>query len=317
MPRKWIKRQDRRRTVDDLLRDLRQAIAEGRALAAPQDGHRLDNVNRRAFQRAEKGRAKVAAIRDRHRVKHPPVPTGEAGATVPAESEGTIFPSKVADWTPGTDEPILKDGANIAKIGGDVLVGRLRGAKIFTLTLEERATCPRSCIHWQTCMGNRMVKSRRWRDSPAFRDALMREVDAVCAEHDKVLIRLHILGDFIDAEYLDLWRLALARNDNLSIFGFTAHEPGTPLGDAIARMRDDPDQGFGLRFAVRHSGREGRWGSTVIDHPTEARHIDRAATRAVVCPEQVAAMNGEGQADHCGACGLCWKGATEIVFVQH
>ena len=48
-------------------------------------------------------------------------------------------------------ENVLKCGRNNSKIGGDVLVGRLRGARIFTLTLEERATCPRSCAMWRAC----------------------------------------------------------------------------------------------------------------------------------------------------------------------
>ena len=39
--------------------------------------------------------------------------------------------------------------------------------------------------------------------------------------------------------------------------------------------------------------------------------------RAVVCPEQRTAVNGEGKADHCGNCGLCWAGDTPIVFVKH
>lgn len=45
----------------------------------------------------------------------------------------------------------------------------------------------------------------------------------------------------------------------------------------------------------------------------------KKARRAVaaVCPEQRTAMNGEGKADHCGNCGLCWAGDTPIVFVQH
>src|SRR5262245_38746167 len=45
-------------------------------------------------------------------------------------------------------ERLLIDGANNRKIGGRVTKGALRGVPVFTLTLEERATCPRTCVHW-------------------------------------------------------------------------------------------------------------------------------------------------------------------------
>jgi len=74
-------------------------------------------------------------------------PTG-AGVTIgalhPAYRSGrTIFPSRVFD----ADEVqhILKSGHQNRKIGRDVRKGPRRGWPIYMLTLEERATCPRSC----------------------------------------------------------------------------------------------------------------------------------------------------------------------------
>jgi hypothetical protein len=89
-----------------------------------------------------------------------------------------------------------------AKIGGDVLVGRLKGARIFTLTLEERATCPRSCAHLAGCYGNAMPHPVRWQADDAFEDRLSMEIAELCAAHDTVLVRLHILGDFYSARYV-------------------------------------------------------------------------------------------------------------------
>ena len=44
-------------------------------------------------------------------------------------------------------ERAIKPSKN-KKLGKVVKVGRLQGARIFTLTLEERATCPTTCAHW-------------------------------------------------------------------------------------------------------------------------------------------------------------------------
>jgi len=261
-----------------------------------------ETLDQKKARRAEVARGK---IRDRRRFKLTPVPTGEGGIVARANAVGTIFPSRVFDVT---DEAVLKDGAHNSKIGGDVLVGRLAGAKIFTLTLEERATCPRSCAVWTECYGNAMPHSRRWKHGLAFERKLAEEVADLCRQHDKVLIRLHVLGDFYSLGYLGLWKTLLERHRNLYVFGFTAHRLDSALGAWVATLRQDTN-----RFFVRHSGYCGPWGSFVIDFPTEKPKLGTA----VVCPEQRTAMNGGGKADHCGNCGLCWAGDTPIVFVEH
>jgi hypothetical protein len=265
---------------------------------------KIETIDQKKARRAVAARKKVGEIRDRRRFKLTPVPTGGGGVIAPADATGTIFPSRVFDTS---DENVLKDGAHNSKIGGDVLVGRLKGAKVFTLTLEERATCPRSCAVWQQCYGNSMPHSRRWRHGPAFEAKLTGEVAALCAEHKTVLIRLHILGDFYSEAYVALWGELLSRHPNLHVFGFTAWGPATAIGARIVALRRNG------RFSIRNSGVCGEWGSFTIDFPTEKARLGDA----VVCPEQRAAMNGTGRADHCGACGLCWAGSAAIVFVEH
>jgi hypothetical protein len=62
----------------------------------------------------------------------------------PAAVEGrTIFPRSVVG---AADSPrLLVSGHNNSKLGKEVLRGSRAGWPIFHLTLEERATCPRSC----------------------------------------------------------------------------------------------------------------------------------------------------------------------------
>ena len=60
---------------------------------------------------------------------------------------------------------VLKQSKN-AKIADKgklpvVKKGKFAGYVIFTLTLEERATCPRDCFHWDNCYGNNMAFAHR------------------------------------------------------------------------------------------------------------------------------------------------------------
>lgn len=100
---------------------------------------------------------------------------------------------------------LLVSGHANVKIGRDVRKGKLfRGYWIYTLTLEERATCPTSCKHWTTCYGNNMPYAKRIEHGKALMRGLEFEVARLLAVRDRVgiLIRLHALGDFWSVEYV-------------------------------------------------------------------------------------------------------------------
>lgn len=257
-------------------------------------------------KKSERAERHAAHLVDRRRFKTVPVPFGQVSKMAPPDATGSIFPTRVFDVV--GHENVIKDGASNAKIGGDVLKGRLRGARIFTLTLEERATCPRSCGLWRQCYGNSMQYAWRWHHGPELEEAIRIEIGGLCAAHEQVLIRLHVLGDFYSMEYLALWTRLLDEHENLSVFGFTAWGPTTEIGAGIGRVRG----ALGRRFAIRHSGTAGRWGSFTIDFPTEKHRLGDA----IVCPEQAEAMKGK-QGRHCGNCGLCWASDAAIVFIEH
>lgn len=263
---------------------------------------RDDVKNRTEAARAERGRK---AVRDRRRCQVGRPASGIAAVVAASGQEGTLYPSALRE---PVDGPVLKDGNNLSKIGGQVLVGWLKGAKIVTLTLEERATCPRSCEMWRRCYGNSSPFTHRYRHGPELEAALEREVAALCEKHDQVLVRLHLLGDFYSGEYIALWQRLLGRHEGLHVFGFTAWPEKTVNGSRIAWMRDV----FGMRWSVRHSGRGGEWGSFTIDWPTERKVLGDA----VVCPEQLSANAGPSD-KHCGNCGICWSTAAPIVFIEH
>lgn len=253
----------------------------------------------------------VAQIRDIRRSVISAPPTGTPNRVIPGLTR-TQFQHQVRDAA--TEETVLKGGENIAKIGGVVLAGPLKGARIVTLTLEERKTCPTSCTIWDACYGNNMPRVHRYNPGPALELKIRMEIASLCERHAKVLVRLHILGDFYSTDYLQLWADLLDRFPGLHVFGFTAWTEDTAIGKGVAWMREqDP-----ARFAVRTSGRTGKWGSFPLPFPTDRPMIGDAA----VCPEQRDAMNGSERGTHCGSCGLCWKtggNATgrPIAFVEH
>ncbi|MBL3569922.1 hypothetical protein BV509_01045 [Rhodovulum sulfidophilum] len=279
-----------------------EAVRDGAAAPAPIQAH-----DKAAAKRIAQADRKRAAIRDRRRFKTGVVADGRYAKMVPADATCTVHGHMLAD--PGDGEAVLKNGAMNAKIGGDVLVGRLRGARIFTLTLEERATCPRSCAHWRGCYGNAMHYARRWRHGPALEAALRRELSDLCAAHDLVLIRLHVLGDFYSLDYVALWHAALRTHRGLAVFGFTAHPDDSEIGRAIRFLREAHHD----RFMIRHSGRTGVWGSFDITDPEPEKRIGDA----IVCPEQRAANRGDREGVHCGTCAVCWSTDRPIAFIRH
>lgn len=206
----------------------------------------------------------------------------------------TIFPSTVVH--PKDSPRLLVSGVNQRKIGKVVSKGRWKGFPLYTLTLEERATCPRSCAEFRTCYGNNMHMSRR---HAAGIDLEVRLIDEVCELERKhprgFAIRLHILGDFYSVPYVTLWRHMLAEVPALHIFGFTARDRNSDIGREVAALNaDDPD-----RCVIRFSGSD----SMVIDTPADSKHV--------LCPVQT------GKTDCCGTCGLCWTMRRPVEFVRH
>lgn len=255
------------------------------------------------------GQAKkrIQHIKDRRRFKTGVPATGEIRVMADADATGTIYPHTLAN--PDGSENVLKEGKHNAKIGGQVLVGKLKGAPIYTLTLEERATCPRSCLLWQGCYGNALNRSTRFKHSSYLMDRIEFELDRLLEQNEYILVRLHVLGDFWSIEYVSFWRQMLFKHPGLHVFGFTAHGPESEIGSHLAAIRGAlPD-----RFWMRHSGACARWGSFTIDFPTERKTLGDA----VVCPAQLDANEGAPRKVHCGSCAACWSCDRAIVFIEH
>jgi hypothetical protein len=229
----------------------------------------------------------------------------------PAVTEGrTLFPTRVFP-TEGSAH-FLISGVNNAKIGKVVEKGEWAGFPIFTLTLEERATCPRSCGNWTTCYSNAMPWPKRWdhRD-PLFIDTLRAEIISKCREHPAgLVVRLHVLGDFFSMAYLRLWAEMIDTFPQLHVYGYTARRPDADdeqsreIARGIERIREAAwDQ-----FAIRLSRAEpGAGHAIVVDKDPELPGV-------VICPAQMS------KTETCGTCALCWAPNARnltIAFLRH
>lgn len=212
----------------------------------------------------------------------------------------TIFPSTVIPA--GHVERVLKSGEHSRKIGRIMDKGRWKGMPFYTLTLEERETCPRSCLQWQHCYGNNMHQAQRLHDDGTLTLRLTSELLYLSVAHPQgFIVRLHVLGDFYSVAYVEFWRTALEKFRNLRIFGFTARLPREgDIGMAVAQLAAD----FPDRVAMRFSG--GGYDTDcaeVVDKPEDATGIR--------CP-------AETDPDRCCAtCGLCMQTNRTISFVRH
>jgi hypothetical protein len=217
----------------------------------------------------------------------------------------TIHTKKVFD--PNKMNGLLKPASSNGKIGKGkdiVTKGPWRGLPIYTLTLEERKTCPTSCFRWSSCYGNTLFYGHRVdHTSKDFLPMLEQELRVLNIKHKQgFIVRLHILGDFYSIKYVNFWVKMLKACKGLRIFGYTAREPNTAIGAQIQSVNDL----FFERFIVRFS--------TNNDHEDANLAVDESYEgESVTCPEQT------DKTESCLTCGLCFNPnfTKNIKFLSH
>jgi hypothetical protein len=207
----------------------------------------------------------------------------------------TIHPKMVRPVTDYASR-LLKPASSNDKLGNGsnvIAKGKWRDFPLYSLTLEERSTCDRSCQQWANCFGNNMRFAHRvGADDP---DLLMLRLHDEIEHLSKVhpsgfVIRLHVLGDFFSVDYVDFWADALRAYPALHLFGYT-HRTGD-IGEAIGEhLQND-------RAWIRFSDKGGDMSANV-------------GGEGIVCPEQ------SGKTQSCLTCGLCWSTTKAIAFIEH
>lgn len=230
-------------------------------------------------------------------------------ASHPAAREGrSIFPTTVIH--PDEAPRLLVGGQNSSKLGRHVRKGPWRGMPIFLLTLEERATCPRSCHLWLECFGNAMPLARRHRHGRDLEMILGAELACLAERYPRgFVVRLHNLGDFYSVRYAARWAVWLSFIPELRVFGYTAHPDGSPIAQIVERMNGRWPERCAIRFSRATPSGQGMEATTIWRQPEGPR-----VPEGIVCPAQT------GATDCCGTCGLCWAQAAAphpIVFIGH
>lgn len=204
---------------------------------------------------------------------------------------------------------VLKESTTNKKLGrgGKIIQkGRFRGMPMYSLTLEERATCWEACSNLDRCYGDNMPFAKRYAPGAPLLAAVSRDVQLLAERYPKgFVLRLHVLGDFYSVAYVEHWAHLLHTVPPLHLFGYTHWPADHPIGAAVASLHTQ----FADRVAFRRSD-----GTSAHDPLPFALTVARdapAAAGTVLCPEQT------GKTAACTTCGLCMNQTTHVSFRDH
>lgn len=202
---------------------------------------------------------------------------------------------------------MLKQGRNNKKLGGVIQKASWKGLPVYSLTLEERTTCPTSCDQWDTCYGNNMPFAKRYDHThPDFYMLLDDNLEACAMKHDAgFAVRLHVLGDFFDTEYVDFWNYTKHHMPQLRIWGYTHQPYDSEIGQAIHRLNTNHEDHCRVRFS---DSTQTLFSTSVVSTIPKQLPQDY-----IVCPEQT-----HEKVKSCSTCTLCWESSDKhVVFLQH
>ena len=196
----------------------------------------------------------------------------------------------------------LKKGSGNKKLGFKVTSKKWGGKRLYSLTLVERETCPTSCHHWNDCYGNNMPFAHRF-STIGLLPKLAEELHVLNDKHPQgIVIRLHVLGDFMSVEYVKFWETMMLDYPNLCIFGYTGRELDSKIGMAVHMLNLRYSERFVVRFSRNFDSTEtGK--SFAANESFEGKSFD--------CPEQT------GKVKNCASCGLCWTTTKTVRFLSH
>ena len=202
---------------------------------------------------------------------------------------------------------IIKESKN-KKLGKKVLKGNKKDFKMYTLTLVERSTCTNECEHYLTCYGNNMMYAIRF--NPYNKNFLIRlesDIKTIANKPNNkkgFLLRLHVLGDFYNVDYVLFWKRMLQLYPNLNIYGYTRNHNNSKYLDKrnIANEIIKLNTLFSTRFYIRFSNK--------LDIEESANSIE-LGKKGITCLAQV------DEKKTCATCTLCWSSKKPINFITH
>jgi hypothetical protein len=204
---------------------------------------------------------------------------------------------------------MLKRGKQNKKLGDKVAVKMWKGMTMYSLSLEERATCPSDCAQWDNCYGDNMPFAHRFdHTDPNFISYLEHQLSSLNDKHPEgFVVRLHVLGDFYSGQYIVQWQLWLHQFKNMHVFGYTHHTYTSQLGCMIGNVNSLHRDRFRVRFSDDYDTQF----SAHVTKPEGINSSYNIVTDAIICPEQ------QGKTESCTTCGYCWSSDNPIVFIEH
>lgn len=198
---------------------------------------------------------------------------------------------------------MLKPGKQNAKLGNKVTVKMWQGLPMYSLTLEERMSCPDYCAQWDNCYGNNMPFGHRFdHTDPTFIPLLKDNIQQLLHKHKQgIVIRLHVLGDFFDIDYCLFWVSMLLENPMLKVFGYTHHALTTDMGQAVNAINKITPTQARIRFSDDYT----------TEFSAYTKTTQPASSNGIYCPEQT------GKTDSCATCGYCWSSGKPVIFIEH
>ena len=198
---------------------------------------------------------------------------------------------------------VLKPSTN-KKLGKKVNKGKLKGARMYTLTLIERETCTDECEHYNDCYGNNMMYAHRFEVNDKLMFRIEQDLKEINDKQQIFLLRLHVLGDFNSPEYVQFWDRMLKKYKYLYIYGYTRNHITSKykhireIGKAIIKTRAKYNDRFAIRF------------SNAINEEFSA-NSEELTDKGITCLAQVK------EEVTCADCTLCWASKKSVVFITH
>jgi hypothetical protein len=229
--------------------------------------------------------------------------------------DGTVYRKNVVDFAFGDREP-LKPARDNEKLHSNVVVrGMFTGYHMYSLTLEERATCSPECGQLKTCYGNNMPFAKRYNVTPALLTAIDAQLGQLTRKGRKILLRLHILGDFFSVEYINFWRSMLIKYPTVSAFGYTHWTIITPQGREVERLVKAFPGRFNIKYSADRANQLPLLSLYTLGGTIVVKDWADAPKGWIKCPAQMAADRGISLG--CAECGIACATRANVAFVEH